>query len=297
MKTSVGTVCVVVIGLAGMVAAPQDDPGTPAEQYAKLLREYRPASGGIRGAKTDLERKAAVERMATFPQRFVGLAERHSKDPIVLEVLRQAVQIVNSTDSAAQIAWETNRSHFPSGCADDSAVRIVDLLARDHIESGKLEPILDRMRYGYRTEFESFLSAVLDENPHREIRALACLALARFLNDKLRAIQLAEDRAELIQCYEIVFGKDYLPGLQRPGRVELAKRIETLFERAAKYDDVTTLAGGTVAEQAKMELYEIHKLGVGKVAPDIEGTDQGGQGFKLSDYRGKVVLLYFWVEL
>ena len=31
-----------------------------------------------------------------------------------------------------------------------------------------------------------------------------------------------------------------------------------------------------------------------KEAPDIEGQDQGGKRFKLSDYRGKVVLLDFW---
>jgi cytochrome oxidase Cu insertion factor (SCO1/SenC/PrrC family) len=31
-----------------------------------------------------------------------------------------------------------------------------------------------------------------------------------------------------------------------------------------------------------------------KPAPDIVGTDQDGQEFKLSDYRGKVVMLDFW---
>ena len=32
----------------------------------------------------------------------------------------------------------------------------------------------------------------------------------------------------------------------------------------------------------------------GKTAPEIEGPDQDGKTFKLSDYRGKVVLLDFW---
>ena len=31
-------------------------------------------------------------------------------------------------------------------------------------------------------------------------------------------------------------------------------------------------------------------------AQEIEGQDQDGKRFKLSDYRGKVVLLYFWSE-
>ena len=43
-------------------------------------------------------------------------------------------------------------------------------------------------------------------------------------------------------------------------------------------------------------LHEIRHLSVGKEAPDIEGEDQDGKRFKLSDYRGKVVLLDFWSE-
>jgi hypothetical protein len=30
-------------------------------------------------------------------------------------------------------------------------------------------------------------------------------------------------------------------------------------------------------------------------APEIQGTDANGFAFKLSDYRGKVVLLDFWM--
>jgi len=35
-------------------------------------------------------------------------------------------------------------------------------------------------------------------------------------------------------------------------------------------------------------------LAAGQVAPDIHGTDVEGVPFKLSDYRGKVVVLDFW---
>ena len=33
---------------------------------------------------------------------------------------------------------------------------------------------------------------------------------------------------------------------------------------------------------------------VGQLAPDIAGEDIDGVAFKLSDYRGKVVMLDFW---
>jgi len=47
-------------------------------------------------------------------------------------------------------------------------------------------------------------------------------------------------------------------------------------------------------ERAKGDLFEMHNLAIGKVAPDIEGEDVDGKKFKLSDYRGKVVVIDFW---
>ena len=40
--------------------------------------------------------------------------------------------------------------------------------------------------------------------------------------------------------------------------------------------------------------YEGRAPQVGESAPEIEGKDLDGVAFKLSDYRGKVVLLDFW---
>jgi hypothetical protein len=287
---------VLALSLPIVAGVSRADPGTPAEQYAALLKEYRPVSGGMRKATTDLQRKAAVELLGTYPSKFVELAEKNPKDPIVLVTLRQAVQALGTTDSAAQISWETNSSNFPAGPTDDSAGRMVALLLRDYLQSDKLGPVIDRARYAYRLDFEKFLQTVLEKNPHRDVQGAACLALAQFLNDRLRMLQLTKDRPELKQCYEIVFGKSYLPELQRLGRADLAERVESLFERAAEqYADVA-IRGGTIGERAKSELYDIRHLGIGKIAPDIQGKDQDGKEFKLSDYRGKVVLLYFWSE-
>jgi hypothetical protein len=40
--------------------------------------------------------------------------------------------------------------------------------------------------------------------------------------------------------------------------------------------------------------YERLFLATGRQAPEIEGEDIDGVPFKLSDYRGKVVVLTFW---
>lgn len=294
IRRSISLVCLTLaIGTGDCLAAS----GTPTEQYKALLKEYNSISGAQREAKTDLERKEAVDRMAEFPVRFVELAEKHPKDPVVLAVLRQAVQVVGSTDSAAQNAWEASSSIFPDGITDDVTERIIALLQRDHLLSPDLAPVIDRMRYGYRMKFGEFLSDALKSNPHRDIQGVACLALAQFLNDKLRLLQLSEDRPDLNRRNAIALGKDHLPGLRRIGQAELKRRIESLFERAAKdYSDVKHAFRGTVGEWARSELDEIRRLSVGKPAPEMAGKDQDGADFKLSDYRGRVVLLYFWME-
>jgi cytochrome oxidase Cu insertion factor (SCO1/SenC/PrrC family) len=48
--------------------------------------------------------------------------------------------------------------------------------------------------------------------------------------------------------------------------------------------------GGTAGVQA----HDPADLEIGKLAPEIEGEDIDGVPFKLSDYRGKVVVLDFW---
>ena len=44
----------------------------------------------------------------------------------------------------------------------------------------------------------------------------------------------------------------------------------------------------------KATLEAKEKLAIGKSAPEIIGKDVDGKEMKLSDYRGKIVVLDFW---
>lgn len=48
------------------------------------------------------------------------------------------------------------------------------------------------------------------------------------------------------------------------------------------------------AKRSKGAIFEAENLQIGMVAPEITGLDQEGKTFKLTDYRGKVVILDFW---
>jgi hypothetical protein len=289
MKRILGAALAVVLGLP--VAAAQNGgrnpPATPAEQYQAILREYQVAASGGGTSGTSVEERnkviARVDRLRDgLARRFLELAEKNPGDPIAVDALIQAV-------------WMVNYNPFPTGGRESPGSRAMTLLLRDHVRSEKIGPICLRIASGFRREYETFLRTVLATNPHKNVQALACLALGQYLNNRLQRLDQIKEQPELAGEYQSRFGRDYLEELQRKDRVAGAGEIEALFERARKeYGDEKIPFAGTVGEKARAERFEFRYLLVGKEAPDIEGEDQDGQRFKLSDYRGKVVLLDFW---
>jgi hypothetical protein len=265
----------------------QDKPVPPAEQYQILRKEYdRASSSGV--PLTDAERLKFVGRAYrhryALGQKFLELAEKHPNDPIALDALMQAVWQVNGTPWPVELVGE-----------DSARARAFELIQRDHIRSDKLGPLCQCVSYGFCKEYETFLRAVLEKNPHREVQALACLSLGRFLNSRVQRLDLCREQPELAKQFAALFGTEYLEELLRQNRETAMRDIEAIFEQVAqKYGDVKLPGGETAADQARAELFGIRHLTVGKQAPDIEGEDQDGKRFKLSDYRGKVVLLDFW---
>jgi hypothetical protein len=265
----------------------QEKPATPAEQYQALRKENDRASSS--GAPlTDAERLKFVGRAYKhryeLAAKFLDLAEKYSNDPIALDALVQAVWQVNTTPWPVELVGE-----------DTARARAFELIQRDHLSSDKLGPLCQRVSYGFCKEYETFLRAVLEKNPHKNIQATACLSLGHFLNNRLQRLDLCKEHPELAKEFAGLYGKDYFEELLRQDRDTTIKGIEEVLEQAVeKCGDVKLPGGDTVAQRAKEELFGIRNLSVGKEAPDIEGEDQDGKRFKLSDYRGKVVLLDFW---
>jgi hypothetical protein len=287
MERVVANVLVALLSLAVVRGSHgQDQPATPAEQYKALLKQYQTASGG--GALTDAERMQFIgrvyQRRSALALQMVELAEKHPNDPIAEDALLQAVWHVNTTPWPVEVVGQ-----------DQARARALSLLERRHVQSPRLGPACQRMSHGFCQEYETFIRAVLAQNPHRDVQALACLSLAHFLNNRRQRLDLIKDQPALAKEFADLFGQEYLADLQRRDRTLDLGEAERLLERSVKEHGQVKLAdGGTAGERAKAELYELRHLCVGQHAPDVEGEDQDGKRFKLSDYRGKVVLLDFW---
>lgn len=140
----------------------------------------------------------------------------------------------------------------------DSHEKTLDLLLQNYLQDTNLARVADALVYSQSDKTKDWLRAVRNGSPHHEVKGHATYSLARNL--------VSRDPAQ----------------------------AEKLFEEVvAHYSDVSFYRG-TAADAAKGDLFEIRNLAIGKVAPDIEGSDPDGQQFKLSDYRGKVVVIDFW---
>ncbi len=265
----------------------QDTPVTPSEQYQTLRKAYDKAANSD-VLLTDAERLKFIGRVYkhrnALAQQFLALAEEHPDDPIALDALIKAAWQVNTTPWPVELVGE-----------DTARGRVFEIILRDHIRSEQIGPLCQRVCRGFRREYEAFLRAAAETNPHKGIRATAILSLGHFLNNRLQRIDLFREQPGLSKEFAGLYGKEYLSELQRQDRGTAAREIEAVFEQAIKdYGEVKLARGKVVAERARAALFEIRNLTVGREAPDIEGDDQDGKRFKLSDYRGTVVLLEFW---
>ena len=73
-------------------------------------------------------------------------------------------------------------------------------------------------------------------------------------------------------------------------RAKENQTVVSILDKLRKEDDLDELLQRWIKDLR----YKVTHLVVGCEAPEIEGFDQDGKKFRLSDYRGKVVLLPFW---
>jgi hypothetical protein len=176
----------------------------------------------------------------------------------------------NPANGASKENLETLRKKYADE-SDELYARFADKYVAS-MKPDSLANLFQTLSYSTDKSSEKFLRTLMEKDKRREIQGLGTLTLAQVFKRQA----------------------DAQPGEQGE---KLRKESEALFEQAIeKYGDVSMHWHGTVGKKAKGELHALRFLAVGKSAPEVEGVDQDGQKFKLSDYKGKVVLLDFWSQ-
>jgi hypothetical protein len=169
---------------------------------------------------------------------------------------------VPGTDAAARALLWTVRI----GLEREPAREVVARLLEEHMESEVLAELAQDLAGSAAVigaaEVEKALGELIEFSPRKSVQGQALFTLGS------RRIESKDASAKAA------------------GRKALERVI-------AEYADVPARRG-TIGEQATGILFKLDKLQLGMVAPEMEAVDENGVNWKLSDYRGKVVLVDFW---
>jgi thiol-disulfide isomerase/thioredoxin len=205
-----------------------------------------------------------------------GEAALSPKDPDPAAAQKAALQVakVNPTDDLGFMAisfcvYTAHRSNEAG--RQTYATSALHLLERYYLNDMRLSRLtLSIARVGGKDGI-ALLGKVVEHSTQRTLRAEA-------------AYWSAAER--LMQVNDFT-----LPPAERSAIRADVTRLAKLV--ASEYGDVPVF-GRPGAEQVKPILYALEHLAVGSVLPDVNAMRIGGGEERLSNYRGKVVLLDFW---
>ena len=220
------------------------------------------------------------------------MVRRHGQWRYSLGAYVNAMEAIMERDPRSEAAreaatWIIGRD---TGAAAGKAIRV---LSEHHLQATPSAP-LSRQPFD---EAQDALERQIDQHTDPQLRALAQLALVEW---HLFIEEAARDASKILalepsEQEEAAF---FVGGLRA---VEYAQSRDAASEHQAAIKLLIQLREGATehlppseADQAAQLITELLELGLGSVAPEIVGTDLQGDEMRLSDYRGKVVVLDFW---
>lgn len=229
---------------------------TPAERYRDLLKAYQKAEQEF---FTEYQKAKTDEERGKLIETKMPKREDYGG-----KMLRIALDAPKDPVAVEALVWAALNS---GGIPANQAMKI---LAADHVQDPKIASLCSRLVYDRSSQSENLLREILAKNPGREAKGQACLALGQRL--KMQADQVGSKQET----------------------EAMTREAETLLERVTKEFAEINGGRGTLGDTAKNELNELRNLSIGKIAPELKGEDIDGKSMKLTDFRGKVVVIDFW---
>jgi thiol-disulfide isomerase/thioredoxin len=321
-------VCVLLAPLVivpWLCAQEERKPQTPKQQYQALLEEYERASVAWKqsGKRLQMADAAWREHYAASPKwsfgpRFLQFAEANPTEPEAVDALLQIVGFQESVDSYDRSIYSV-------------ITRTLSLLTAHHLQDERVAQECMRSSRVLLPNMVPYFQALTDKSEDREVRAYACWKLIGYNLGKLsyfdrRAAAPPSDRPEDRETRQFImarqdpeFVRQVEATIKKADKAVISRETEALLERLiSEYGDVpfppswvkarrvetqrkasrapapSIKADETLGDQARLRLDALRSLAVGQVPPDIQGDDTYGKPMKLTEYRGKVVVLVFW---
>jgi hypothetical protein len=232
-----------------------------AAQIAELRQRFNQAQQDAYQAYAASQGKPDEERARIFHEK---LPKPHPFIQKAMELARENPKDPGAGDALVFVTELASRG----GSSEDARLQAeaLDQIARDQLDNPGISAVFSQFMYNPSPAGEKLMRLAAEKSTNREVRGSAMFSLAQSLRTSSERAGNEQQLAEAKKLYQQVEGE---------------------------YADVKT-GRGTLGEDAKANLFEMENLAIGKVAPEIEGKDANGKPLKLSDYRGKVVVLDFW---
>ncbi len=303
---------------AAKPAEPPPKPPTPSEQFRSIEAEWKAAlekfSAEMGKGKTQAERDAIFPKFypdeMDYFRRCLELADAHPKDP-------------GARDALLWVVGEGMRNNDATGPRMVPTGKAAEALVRDFADDPRVARAALRIDNAPSANRGAFARALREKATGREAKGLATLALAQYLGMEADIIhfartnpvqpkskyQMRDDEGKpYIKEGPESYADSYWQWLRSRDEAATRAESEALYHRViAEFADVVHnpmhYEGGklvknpspkTLAQVAEAKLDDLRNLVVGNPAPEIEGPDLDDRPLKLSDHRGKVVVLAFW---
>jgi hypothetical protein len=241
------------------ILAVQEDEASPADPIQEVIDEY------------DVAYKAFLKLYrAASKEEKESVSKEHYPNPYgYVERILVLAEASPGTESAL-----TGYLWVLSNAQPDMTSKAITAIERDHMDSDQLGPLCSSLARD-TDNGERLLLSILENSPHEAVRGSACFYLGRLFMTTASNGGSREESAEEVAAASAT-------------ALEFFERVED------EYADVEDRRYGTLGAGAERNLFQLRNLQIGMVAPDIVAADLDGVEFKLSDYRGKVVVLDFW---
>jgi len=225
-----------------------------AEAVTKLRGEFFTE---YRAAKDTKDRKEVMEKYAP---RFLELAQKNAKDKSAFDALSWVIQLSGQSKLAK----------------DSPGAKALAILEKDYAKDKRITSLVSVLASRSDGSAEKLAKVVLANNPDRKVQAKVVKALVTSLEQQAKTAEKLESDEKFRELVEKNAGKDLVKQMIDNGPKN--KKSAEMYSKmlATKYAGV------------------FPDLSVGKKAPEVISKDLDGKEVKLSQYRGKVVVLDIW---
>jgi hypothetical protein len=191
-----------------------------------------------------------------YAQRYAELARAQRGQPLAFDAWSQIVSLSTMSSTVS----ERGKALLNEA---------LDTLVADHAQSESMAGLAGNLRYA--------TSVLGEERVTRTLEAIAA-------RTSLRTVKAAA-----------LFNQAAVLAEEHPAAdASLAKAKTLLGDLQKNFADVNFRGERSYSQAAAGLLFALENLAVGKPCPDFQANDAEGASFKLSDYKGKVVLVDFW---